>query len=377
MTVDKKYCMSSFLMYRTIADELKCFSEDLIPNLYHQSKDLFPVRTSQALEAYLRKRVERICARQKVALALSGGIDSAILAKFMPKGSVAYTFKCVVPGIEVVDETPAAKRYAEACGLEHRVVEIYWEDFEKYAPILMRHKGMPIHSIEVQIYKAALQVKEDGFDTLLFGESSDVTYGGMNGLLSKDWLIGEFVDRYSYVLPYKALKDPELVLEPYKKVENDGRVDAHQFCRTTFLEEGLGSYSNACQCAGVELKAPYSETVLAEPLDYSRVRNGENKYLVREVFQRLYPDWNVPPKVPMPRPMNEWMANWEGPTRPEFWPHCTDHMTGDQKWMVWALERFLNMVDNNISRGGGVETIFEGSLIVLACLIHPDEGVRA
>ena len=40
------------------------------------------------------------------------------------------------------------------------------------------------------------------------------------------------------------------------------------------------------------------------------------------------------------------MRNWEGPTRPEFWPHSTDQMTGDQKWYVYVLEQFLNMLDN-------------------------------
>lgn len=51
------------------------------------------------------------------ALVLSGGIDSAILAKFMPKGSIAYTFKCVVPGVQVTDETVIASKYAQECGL--------------------------------------------------------------------------------------------------------------------------------------------------------------------------------------------------------------------------------------------------------------------
>lgn len=245
----------------------------------------------------------------------------------------------------MTDETPNAKRYAEECGLEHRVIEIYWKDFEKYAPLLMRHKGMPIHSIEIQIYKAALQAKADGFDTLIFGESSDVTYGGMNGLLSKDWTLGEFADRYSYVMPYRILKEFQMIMEPYKKVEYDGHIDAHEFCRTTFLEEGMGSYVNACQCAGIQIRAPFCETTMAVPIDLERIRNGENKYRVREVFKKLYPDFTIPPKLPMPRPMNEWLADWGGAKRSEFWPHCTDGMTGDQKWLVWILERFLNMLD--------------------------------
>ncbi len=346
MTVDKRYCMNSFLMFRSVEDDTKCFAEGLKPNLYHQPKDLFPVHTSKDLEEYLRTRVKQICSGSKVALALSGGIDSAILAKFMPKGSIAYTFKCIVPGTKVRDESPQAATYAEECGLEHRIVEVYWEDFETTAPVLMERKGAPFHSIEVQIYKGALQAKSDGINMLIFGESCDATYGGLNGLLSQDWLFGEFVNRYSHILPYTALKDSDLILEPYRKVENNGRIDAHEFCKTTFLEESVGSYVNACECAGIDLKAPYAETTFAEPLDYARVRNGENKYIVRELFKRLYPGWEIPAKTPMPRPMNEWMQNWKGPTRPEFWPHCTDNMTGDQKWLVWILERFLNMLDD-------------------------------
>ena len=61
------------------------------------------------------------------------------------------------------------------------------------------------HSIEVQIYKAALKAKEEGFERLIFGESSDVSYGGLSGLMSKDWRVGEFIDRYTYVKPYICL----------------------------------------------------------------------------------------------------------------------------------------------------------------------------
>lgn len=297
------------------------------------------------LEEYLQTRVERAVADGKMALALSGGIDSAILAKFMPKGSVAYTFRCVVPGIEVVDETQAAAKYARECGLEHRVVEIYWEDFEEYAPLLMWHKGMPIHSIEVQIYKAALRAKEEGMNGLIFGETADALYGGLDGLLSKDWLFGEFIDRYTYVKPYHVLNDAEMVLEPYYRYVEDGHIDAHKFISGFFYEESLYSYIHALETAGISGIYPYAETYLAEPLDYTRIRNGENKYLVREVFHRLYPDWAIPKKTPMPRPMHEWFQTWAGPVRQEFIPHCTDHMTGDQKWLVWSLEKFLDLCE--------------------------------
>ncbi len=344
--VDREFCMSSWLMYRTIVDNTKCFAENIKDFHVLPPIDRCKVQNSEELEKALRNEVNKIAQSGETALALSGGIDSAILAKMMPKGSVAYTFKCIVPGMEVVDESPQAARYAAECGLEHRVVEVYWEDMVKMASVLMRHKGAPCHSIEIQIYKASLRAIEDGIENFIFGESSDIVYGGLSGLLSKDWTIGQFVDRYSYVLPHHVLKSFNLVIKPCIDCSYDGRVDAHKFINTTLFEEAINSYENACAVAGIKLYMPYSKTVLGVPLDYSRIRSGENKYIVRELFNKLYPGWDIPTKTPMPRPLNEWMRDWKGPSRLEFWPHCTDEMTGDQKWYVYVLERFLNMLDN-------------------------------
>lgn len=343
---DRDFCMSSWLMYRTIVDSTKCFIDGIKDFHVFPPADRCKVHDSFELEQALRREMEKATGEGKVALALSGGIDSAILAKMMPRGSAAYTFRCIVPGMEVVDESQQAARYAEECGLEHHIVEIYWEDMVKMAPVLMRHKGSPCHSIEVQIYKACLQAKSDGFDGMIYGESADIVYGGMNGLLSKDRTVGDIIDRYSYVLPWKVLKNPQFILYPYTRWEKDGYVDVHRFLNDTMYEEAINSYEDACATAGVVLSMPFSKTVLDTELDYQRIRNGENKYLIREIFNRLYPNWEVPKKTPMPRPLNEWMRDWQGPTRPEFWPHCTDEMTGDQKWYVYVLEQFLNMLDN-------------------------------
>ena len=247
--------------------------------------------------------------------------------------------------MEVTDETLIAAKYAEECGLKHKIIEIYWEDFEKYSPLLMQHKCAPIHSIEIQIYKAALQAKADGFDTLIFGEAADAVYGGQSNILSKDYTVGEFIDRFSYLLPHMVLRNPEYAIEVFKQYEKDGLIDPFEFMSKVYINESVGSYLNACATADVKVSMPYAETYLAEPIDYMRIRSGQNKYLVREVFERLYPDFEVPTKIPMPRPMNEWLKNWTGPVREEFWPHCTNNMTGDQKWLVWVLEHFLNLLD--------------------------------
>lgn len=316
------------------------------PESVHTIEDNFPgrvpIRTSQELEAYLKQRIAQ-AANGRAALALSGGIDSAVLAKFMPKGSIAYTFKCVVPGAEVTDETPAAARYAKECGLEHRVIEVYWEDFEKYAPLLMKHKGAPIHSIEVQIYKAALRAKADGIENIIFGEAADAVYGGHSSILSKDYTVGEFIQRYTYLMPYMALKNSEIPAEMISRYQSNGYVDPFEFMSNVYIQESVASYLDPSAAAGIKVTVPYAETFLADKIDYARIRSGENKYLVREVFNRLYPDFEVPPKTPMPRPMNEWLKDWKGPQRKEFWENCVHGLTGDRKWLLWALETYLDM----------------------------------
>jgi len=341
--VDKIYAMSSFLQFRAIYNPDIKFSKEL--DLPRRADTSFsasrtPISISDELFGFIKSFVERESADGKAALALSGGIDSAICAAFMPKGSVAYTFRCVVPGKQTTDETEGAKIYCEINGLEHRIVEVYWDDYEQFSPALMRYIRAPFHSIDVQIYKAALKAKQDGFDKLIFGQGADLIFGGFDQLLSKDWTIGEFIDRYSCVLPYKVLKDFTLITEPYKKWVKGGYIDLHNFLDEHLFWEDIHSYHNSCAAAGIKFAGAYMNAV-HKPLDYKRVRTGESKYLVREVFERLYPNLKVPQKTPMPRPVNEWFENWQGPKRTEFWPNCHINMTGDQKYYIWVLERFL------------------------------------
>lgn len=346
MVEDLNYCMSSFLRFRTIVDHNKCFSLKLLPNFVEENKDRTVVNNSYELEEILKKETEKIFREKKAVLCLSGGIDSAILARYVPAGSTVYTFKCVVPGVEVVDETPQAKKYSDFCNLHQKVIEIYWEDFEKYAPILMKHKGAPIHSIEVQIYKAALEAKKDGFDTLVFGESADVNFGGFNGLLSQDWNTTEFIKRFTYLDPKLVLNEPVDIVEPFYKYSLNNKMDVHEFLRHQFYVESINSYYNACETANIHFFSPFTKTYLGPKLDLNLIRNGRNKYLVREVFERLYPGFSVPPKIPMPRATNEWLKNWSCQKRKQFRDDINyQELTGDQKWLLYSLNTFLNLIN--------------------------------
>ncbi len=342
---DKIFCMSSYLMYRYVYDKEKSFSESFPCHQISLDFDRMPVKDSKDLFRVLKSTVDQACEEGDVALALSGGIDSAILAKLVPNGTKAYTFRCIVPGVSVVDESERASRWAEINHLDHEIVDIEWNDIVNATDECMKHKHAPIHSIEAQIYIAAKKAVDEGKSKFILGENADIIYGGMDGLLAKDWLFSEFVDRYTYVMPYKVLHNPQMLLDPYRSFEIDGHIDGYDFTNTYFRQEALGTYINACETAGIEFVGPYSLTYLDASINYSRIRAGDTKYIVRELFKELYPTCTIPDKIPMPRPVNEWFAGWKGPKRKEFIPHCTDNMTGDQRWMVWCLERFLNLFE--------------------------------
>lgn len=45
----------------------------------------------------------------------------------------------------------------------------------------------------------------------------------------------------------------------------------------------------------------------------------------------------------MPRPVDEYFSKWEGPKRAEFKLELDmTHFSGNQKWLLYCLERFLN-----------------------------------
>lgn len=182
---------------------------------------------------------------------------------------------------------------------------------------------------------------------MFVGESSDLVFGGMDQLLSKDWTLEEFKKRYIFTDPFEVLENPISVDDVFERYRKDGdKIDFLSFMDDIFSVESSSSYMNAFAVANMEYYDPYARLKMAEPLDLYRVRHGEPKYLIRELMHNKYPQIPVPNKVPMPRPVDEYFKNWKGPTRPEFKKNLDiKSFTGNQKWQLYCLERFLNMCE--------------------------------
>ena len=348
--VDKEFCMSSYLTYRYIEDPDKEFAE----GLKHATDSVFsggkktPVRTAEDIaEAYRRAFDEK--KDIKLGILLSGGMDSACLAAFMPAGSHAYTFRFLGGRYRDV-EMARAKLYADKYGLILHYVDIDWSVVEKNLPTIMKRKGAPVHSIEPQIMEGALRAKDDGVEMMVAADGSDLVFGGMDKMLSKDWDYDEWVNFYTFCDPSKVLNEPKDVSYLFERYRLPGnKVDYLRFIEEVFGYESSGSYCNAFICADMKYQPFYDPSGMvrmAEPLDLERVRRGESKYLIRELFRLCYPEMPVPEKIPMPRPVDTYFAKWKGPTRPEFKKNLDmTGFTGNQKWQIWCLEKFLDQIE--------------------------------
>ena len=339
--VDKNFCMSSYLAFRYIERDGVEFFDGLRHRNFQPPVDKIKVTTADDIDAALTKNFSNL--RGRKGLMLSGGMDSAILAAYMT-GCDAYTFR-FLDGTIYGDELKRAEFYAETYGLKLHYVDINWQTIEPHVDAVLKNKCAPVHSIEPQLVVAANQAKSDGVELMIVGESSDLIFGGMDKLLSRDWTFDDFVKRYTFTDPTEVLNEPVDVNYLFERYRQGDKINFLQFMDEVFSVESSSSYMNAFETAQIDYADPYANLQMAEPLDLQRVRHGEPKYLIRELFAKKYPRFPVPEKVPMPRPVNEWFENWKGPVRAEFLPHCTDNMNGNQKWMVYCLERFLNLFD--------------------------------
>lgn len=336
--------MSSYLAFRYIERE----NTEFYPHTHHENikplddNQRIYVSTSDDIDEEIDKQM-KMFADKKKGILLSGGMDSAIVASYIP-GAEAYTFR-FLDGEFQKEELKRAESYAKEKGLNLHYVDISWKTVEDYLEPVMRAKGAPVHSIEPQLLQAALQAKKDGVEVIFVGESSDLVFGGMDKLLAKDWSFDEFVKRYIFTNPEDVLNEPEsmqYLFERYRQGENG--IDFLEFMDDVFAIESSSSYMNAFTVAGMCYYDPYAKLKMRNKLDLNRIRNGEPKYLIRELMKKRYPNMDVPNKNPMPRPVDFYFKDWKGPVRPEFRSDIDlENLSGNQKWQLYCLEKFLDI----------------------------------
>ncbi|WP_435128568.1 asparagine synthase-related protein [Halobaculum sp. D14] len=110
-----------------------------------------------------------------VAVAFSGGVDSAVVAAGVPDAPL------YVAGFEGCHDVAAAREAAAAMNRDLRVVDLGHEDLRRAVPEIVRATGRR-NPMDVQIalplFLVAERVAADGYDRLAVGQGADELFGG-------------------------------------------------------------------------------------------------------------------------------------------------------------------------------------------------------
>ncbi len=127
--------------------------------------------------ADLLARAVDSAAAGRVALALSGGLDSALLLSFLERRLPVYTLD--IPGYEELDRTA---RIARRFGVRLEVVRVTHADFEDALPDAVLHAGAPLynfHIVSKLLFARAL--RREGFEAAITGDGADQVFAGARG----------------------------------------------------------------------------------------------------------------------------------------------------------------------------------------------------
>lgn len=342
------FCMSSYLAFRYVPKKGYEWLPGMRPE-FPQCLDIDQVLVESPDEILLTLKtiINDIQDIETTAIFLSGGIDSAILAALLPKGTHAYTID--FESKSSIKESEYAALYVNINELNHHIVTVSWDDYIKYETLLMKYKKSPLHAVEVALYKASKIAINDGIKLIILGNGADSTFGGLDKLLSCDWKFEDFVNRYTFINPATVLKTPTNIRSVYEPFRNGDKINFIKFLKQIHGGGIIQAFNNSLNTAGISAIEPYEKLQLKNKLDLIRIRQGEPKYLLVDVFKSLYPNVPVPKKIPFARPMDEWLLDYEGPISNVFRDDININLfTGEQKYLLHCLDKFVNLLERTI-----------------------------
>lgn len=161
-----------------------------------------PMQGDEALDAIKLSLEESVCLTLRsdvpVGIALSGGIDSGVIAAMAAKHSSAplHAFSVGYPGRPAYDERDQAKELANSLGMIIHEVEIPIDQFVDFFPTLVSKMDEPIADpAAFGHYSVPKAAADSGIKVLLSGIGGDELFWGY-GWVTKAVLRNEFLYRH-------------------------------------------------------------------------------------------------------------------------------------------------------------------------------------
>jgi asparagine synthase (glutamine-hydrolysing) len=187
---------------------------------------------TSALEDTLRGAVRgALLADASVGSLCSGGVDSSLITALAVEAKPdLVAFGATYAGDGRRQEGPAARRVADALGIELELVDVTPGDFRRgFVPATVHHGGPIANASAVTVSQLADHARRCGVKVLLTGEGADELFGGY-GSLHGDALTA-FLPWGQRVLRRaepKLLEDPWRMLDPARALGKIWRL-AHSF----------------------------------------------------------------------------------------------------------------------------------------------------
>ncbi|WP_408958719.1 asparagine synthase C-terminal domain-containing protein [Natrinema sp. 74] len=168
---------------------------------------------------------------REIAVAFSGGVDSALVAELLDA-------PLYVVGFPDSHDVAAARTAADAMGRDLTVIELEPADLERAVPEVARATGRT-NAMDVQIalplYLVGERVAADGFDALAVGQGADELFGGYEKVVRLDHrveaetvrgAVREQIASLAEQLPRDVLTIGATDLEPVAPFLHDAVVEA-------------------------------------------------------------------------------------------------------------------------------------------------------
>jgi asparagine synthetase B (glutamine-hydrolysing) len=360
-----------------------------LPHYSHQ-KHISIDAAIKTIDELLLEAVRRATRGHKIAIPLSGGVDSSLMVAMCRKlypNATLYTYSA---GFYGDDEFEYSRMVAEIFQTVHQEKVLGQEDYigeHSLLRPLIRFKAEPLHPNELALASVEKMAKEDGCTLAVCGEGSDDLFGGygqnlrmyMNYRQDRPF-IQFFLDHYRYftledrhslVRDKYLVDDLSLLNEPWqqKKLPADIRDQVFYFIQKLHTPGLITRGANAMRFNGLELGFPFIDADLLEftnslPFDYKVAWKSPDhekdaqtmdfrkmseemdipKYILKRLAEKYLPREIIyRQKKGFPVPFGPWLENlheWDL-DQSVFKTSRISHLSGWKKFMIINLNACL------------------------------------